>query len=423
MTRDVFRGWLEKGLGRAVLFLKENDDLPYRDLIVHACTHNMAFDRQLESRSAAYEFDLICATKDLVYYRDRLLASLLAPLEEEDRDQIFQIAGLLAKSGDEGARLAMLAAFSQAGNEEIDGAEAIIRMDGFAGFQFIAQHRPETDVEDDAWLVGWWVEILEERYGEAGAWRELEHMETENSVIAAWLEIVRKDRADSLVKRNAPRSKRPPEPYAEMKRRLTESPRTYSVSISWYKNATEPDREQAAQDLLAQTDSDLLVGYLRLFRRNGFPLDPTYLIELTTHQDADLAHFALMTLGKTTHPEVRAFALDCLSASRHPQYLVGMLNANYEPGDSATVARLVKIVIEPSDYHLMEVDVKAWVEKRWDEYSVPILLDLYENGPCSYCREVSVKLLIEHDALPDGMRDEARYDADEDCRALFNDSK
>ena len=428
MTRDVFQSWLEKGLGRAVLFLRENDDLPYRDLIVHACTHNMAFDRQIESRTAAYEFDLIQATKDPAYYRDRLLASLLAPLEEEDRDQMFGIAELLAKSGDAGAKFAMLAAFSQAGNEEIDGAEAIIRMDGFAGFQFVAQHRPETDVADDAWRVGWWIEILEERHGAAEAWTELERMAAENPVVAAWLEIVRKDRADSLAKRNAPRSnttrgKLRVLPYSDVKQIIAVKGRKYGVPLWWGEKTTEQDREQAARDLLMQTDTEQIIGYLRLFRRSGFSLDPFQLMQWTSHQDADLTRFALITPGKTTHPKVRAFALDCLAATRHLPYIVGMFAANYEPGDSATVARLVEIALEPNDYHFMEVDVKAWVEKRWDEYSVPILLNLYENGPCSFCRETCVKMLIAHEALPDWMRDEARYDADEDTRALFSEKE
>ncbi len=424
MDRATFQNWLEKGLGRAVLFLQANDDLPYRDLIVHACTHDQAFDRQLESRTAAYQFDLINATSDPAYYRDRVLASLLAPMEEEDRGQMFEIAELLAKSGDEGARLAMLAAFSQTGNEEIDGAETIIRLDGYAALPFITKHRPALDAEEDDYLLDTCIEILEERYGKAEAWDELERIATEDSTLARWLGIVRKDRADSLAERNAPRTKRSADSltYNDVKDRIAAKGRKYSVSLRWYKNATQPEKEQAAQDLLLQTDPDLMIGYLRLFKMSGFPLDPSPLIAWTAHEDAELVHWTLMTLGKTKHPRVRALALDCLAAGRHLEYLVGMLATNYEAGDSATVAKLTESSFDTSNYHYMEVGAKHFVKAHWDENSVPILLNLYENGPCSFCRETCVKLLLEHDALPEQIRDEARYDADEEVRALVTEN-
>src|SRR5689334_15427590 len=36
-----FRSLLEKGLGRTVLFLQSHDVAPYREQILHACTHDL----------------------------------------------------------------------------------------------------------------------------------------------------------------------------------------------------------------------------------------------------------------------------------------------------------------------------------------------------------------------------------------------
>ena len=53
--------------------------------------------------------------------------------------------------------------------------------------------------------------------------------------------------------------------------------------------------------------------------------------------------------------------------------------------------------------------------------SVESLCKLYELGPCAFCRQQVVELLIEHDALSNAMREECEYDANSDTRALIRD--
>ena len=277
------------------------------------------------------------------------------------------------------------------------------------------------DVEEDDWELIKGVEILEKRFGEAEAWIELERMAAENSVIAAWLEIVKQTRAKWKETRETVRPKRPALPYEELKALIAEKGRKLHAKVRlWHKKASAEVFTQAARDLLTETDPDRLVPYLRIFSQCGFPLDPAPIIALADSEDEFISWEALRTLEHTKHPAVRAFALNCLESSRHLHWVVGMLDTNYKSGDEAAIANLTAIKMNPDEYHHMQSCARDFVEKRWDAYSVPILLNLYENGPCSLCREVSVKLLIEHDALPDWMRDEARYDADENCRALFS---
>ena len=419
MTDNDFPGWLEKGLGRAILFLKENDDAPYREQVVYACTHNMAFDRQTEGRSPAYYFDLINATKDPAYYRDRLLASMMAPLDGEYSYQMFAIAGLLAASGDESARAAMYEEFARTEKDDFGRADLLVQLDGYAGLQFVAEQRPILNAEEDGYELVLCVEILEERYGKEEAWNELERMAAENPVIAAWLAIARQTRR----KWGGSQEDKKPLPallYSEVKRRIEANGRKYAPSIGlWLRKASEEDKARMARDFLAETDPERIAGYLRLFRNNGFPLDPTRIIELLDYPDAEIAHWAGRTLGKTTHPKARAFALDCIAASRHTIYVVAMLAANYEPGDGAIVANLTELLLGANDYHHLQMDARNFVKAHWDEFSLPILFNLYEKGPCSLCRNACVEMLVEHNALPDWMRDEARFDADEETRRLF----
>src|SRR4051794_649608 len=78
-----FRSLLEKGLGRAIVYLQTHDAAPFREVILHACTHDLRFDRQLEPSRGRYLFDLVQHTQEPEYYRERILASLQQPGEGE----------------------------------------------------------------------------------------------------------------------------------------------------------------------------------------------------------------------------------------------------------------------------------------------------------------------------------------------------
>jgi len=89
MDAERLAGWLERGLGRAVIFLRRRDATPYRDTILYACTHNQVYDRQCEPGRAPYLLDVIAATSEPDFYRDRILAALAAPSEGKTPDRCW----------------------------------------------------------------------------------------------------------------------------------------------------------------------------------------------------------------------------------------------------------------------------------------------------------------------------------------------
>jgi hypothetical protein len=56
--KEEFAGWLRQGLGRAAVFLTGHDSVPYREILLHACTHNLAYNPCEDSR-VPYLLDLI----------------------------------------------------------------------------------------------------------------------------------------------------------------------------------------------------------------------------------------------------------------------------------------------------------------------------------------------------------------------------
>lgn len=46
---EEFARWLAHGLGRPILYLRDHDAEPYRDVILDACLHNRCYDWQLRA--------------------------------------------------------------------------------------------------------------------------------------------------------------------------------------------------------------------------------------------------------------------------------------------------------------------------------------------------------------------------------------
>jgi hypothetical protein len=70
--------------------------------------------------------------------------------------------------------------------------------------------------------------------------------------------------------------------------------------------------------------------------------------------------------------------------------------------------------------HAMGTDLRQLLEKQPDpDVEVRPSLSLYGLGPCSKCREFTVHRLIELHALPEEVRRECQFDANEAIRDLI----
>ena len=110
-----FEGWLRKGLGRAAIFVKTHPPEHCRAPLLHACTHNLTYDSQCEDSRGPYLVNLIEASGDVEFYRDRILSALAADQTQMDLGQLFEIASSFAANGDRELKQAMYATFARRG--------------------------------------------------------------------------------------------------------------------------------------------------------------------------------------------------------------------------------------------------------------------------------------------------------------------
>ena len=133
----------------------------------------------------------------------------------------------------------------------------------------------------------------------------------------------------------------------------------------------------------------------------------------------DLA--ALTALSQIVHPAVRQLAFRMVETrAKWRGQAIALLATNFEPGDHKIALGWFEAEGDPETLHSLSMDMtRLWKEHPDMETEERMLRALYERGPCSFCREKVVSLLIERGALDDQLRLECTHDANNDVRDLI----
>jgi hypothetical protein len=188
--------------------------------------------------------------------------------------------------------------------------------------------------------------------------------------------------------------------------------------MNWGKDATGDELQSAAEDLLSESDEKRLLDYLRIFRERRFPSPHRQLIELAKSGSWRLSHAAVKALTHIDDPSLRSLGLELMNTPDRCDLGVMLLVARSQPDDYKLIEQVLRQPMSDHVYHSLGMDVLGFVKANLTGEAEAVLGLLYENGPCSMCRESCVKQLIALNRLPGWMRDECRYDADSETREL-----
>jgi hypothetical protein len=418
MTESQFREAVWSGLGRAILYARENDIGEFRDVILDACLHCYSVDPQSEGTRALYMLELVNLTADREFYCAEVLSALPNCGDDWDAVQRFRFASYLAMDGDGRAKQAMYENFNPGPWHVEETGIDFVRMDGMDGFLFAARKVGELIAKPGRVNGGHLIWHATETLGEEQALSALRKAgETDPRVGAYRLAV----EASREAERRAPlRKSKDIEglTYEELKPRLLEvSP--YRLS-RWGRDASAEDLELAAHDLQAARTPECQMPYLRIFGRRPFPLGHEFLLQLAASDDGRVAVAAAVALRNISHPSVRELAFRLVENHRPGRWqAISMLDRNWKSGDHEIVLHWFEDEEDRAIRHDLGIDLRCFWEHHPDTATEGrMLLALYEMGPCSSCRGFVLSRLIELEALPDSIREECARDANEDVRGL-----
>lgn len=408
MNKDLtaFKAALAKGSGRAMTLMIGAKTAGFVTALLEACWINPAFDRQCEADRAPWVASLVQASGEV----EDLFGRILAGVEgwgdsEEDVQFPLRVLSHLAARHPELDRTGLLAALNAQDEEDrILLADQFIQLNGYPAFrQALAQIGPQWD--EDGWMVEDWLKVLREREGPA--------IEAVLRADALTDDFVARALAGSDESPSGP--PREPEPFESLREGLR------SGQYRWGplgRPRAEAERRLLAEDLAAADDAKGALPYLRFFARQPLPGDPKVLLRWRNDGDEKVRHFARVAMEKVDHWAVRAVALEALAALE--PWAVGLLRANYRPGDYALVEPVIDSQMTDHQAHGLVMDLLHIRDRLGPDERREALVKLYDKTPCSFCRRDVVSALSKAGQLPRWMAEECRYDADPETAALVS---
>lgn len=418
MEPAQFERLLYQGRGQAVLHLQQHAAAPYRAALRTGCVQNPCYDRPCEGHRAVYYRDLITQTGEEGWYRDQIMGALRDYDDEDDLDQLLALALWWAQGGDAEARQQLYDhVAAQAREGATIGAEYLIALDGAAGFRFAAERLGEaallgTEVWDNAGLL----DDLATRDGADTATAYLRALRDTSPAARAYLELVE---AEQQRLAQLPRSDMATVSYPELRERLAGRDSDGPLRLRrWGEYAHGDDLAAAARDLLAEADPKRQAVQLLIFDPRPFPFGPEPLLPLLASANERVVQRTYHALARLHHPLVRALALQLLAERRALDHAIGLLAANYLPGDYAQVEAALHTIRDDDTLHAAGFDLLDVVDAQPSADAVEALLLLYERGPCALCRERIVARLHVVGTIPAWVLAECRFDANEELRSF-----
>jgi len=413
---------LKQGLGRSATFIQTEDPAKYRDALLHACTHNLCYDRQCEETRGQYLADLVQMTSAPKFFRDGVLAALTSQGGEYGADDVLQMFGVARNwtgEGDETVRRTLYDVFARDafGRAEMWCGEYMVKMDGLDALLFVVQLFGRIEESERLRHFESLVTELEERDGKEAAAEALAAAAVGRLDLAQLLEMLRAEENRRTQARQQ-WDAMPRRGYASVKRGIMGQENRVKSLMNWGKGATGEELQSAAEDLLSESDEKRLWDYLFIFRERRFPGPYGRLIELAKKGNWRLSHAATEALTHGDDPELRTLGLELMNTADRCDLGVTLLAGCSQPGDYKLIEQALRQPMSEHVYHSLGMDVLGFVKANPTDEAEACLKLLYENGPCSTCRESCVKYLIALNRFPDWMRQECRYDADSGTREL-----
>jgi hypothetical protein len=442
MTKREFSQALRRGIGSAIIELQNAEDKSaYRDIVLRYCLRDISYDWQSEGTKGFYLMNAIYALDEQDYYdfekiiierfltrcNDRLLFQLLSILDcyvcdgselaksaiREKYDYFVSKKGRLIKSGyvDEGFQ------WDEVANE-------LIYIDGFAAFERythdIGEILHKNPNNKKVYYDGWYSYRMNNKFGEKRINNYFDKMYDKSKAVKAIAETINADkisRAKYQEKHNQKRITVSDLLQAAKSAINDEYPRHKTIRLRhpFIKHATNSDILELANTIVREENET--VKALLLYNHRGrfaFPLEISPLLDYAQSTNELLAESAIDCLRDFKDKRIHDLAMHLLETKGVNSLALDLLSENYRKSDDVIIAKVIKQSASIS--HHMQMSIGSIYRNNRSANALPILLRIYREGECSYCREGIVRAMNHCGVLSDDILEECLFDSYDDTR-------
>lgn len=439
MTKKAFKYDMQRGLGSCVLELQNTQDLEkFRPLVLWACSRAMAYDAQCEGCRSVYLYQLITQFPDSAPFIDVLEKRLFQSMRSRGWEfmQDCEVLSFFALDGEKRAWNILRSCYRELlpilyrkRKHTKDGLT-----DNFDSLCLtLVTMRPgmyRRLVNDIGLLIegnslysaadfAWFQSVSESELGEKAVHRILYHPDADAGV-RAYARSMEEDR-ERWKREEAEIKKSEPKTADEIYGRLKGGEDLGRIYLA--RNMMNQGRSQEVAKLAEyyrdEEEPDLRYRLLRMLANKvcAWSLDIEKLIADSRSDHGDLAERAFEALSHIRDTRVREYAFELLQDEKQQAQAVSMLAANYEDGDREVFVHAVKqipITYENGEWHGVFCDVMDLFSGPARRKPKELLLYMYRNTLCSYCRERVVREMGRRRMLTRKLLEEMQYDCNEE---------
>ena len=418
--RQQFRQSIRCGTGKAYLILHDNQEIDFSKEITKAALNNLAFDGQAEGDRAHYVAGLI----NLSNKNNKIINIVLRALATERQntwalEQLFKLAAIFAKSGNEKARQAIYKRYYKKviTGSEWCGEDTILDIDGVEGLKHIAETRGKSLFKKPGdWEDSFLVDFFQKEHPSINLYEVLKKSTKANPYIKKYLQTIKKHRWSTSKPRQRLKYN-----YQTVKENI-ENKKIVPIPPNGVKDLTKADIKKLADDFLKENDPVKREKYLRVFARIKYPYNyqPILMIaKKRISRDSRLVEFACEALRYFEGIEIRSFAIEKLSKTNHPAKYLTLLVANYKKGDWKLLKAIaVKYKDEQIIHSLVWGYIDIYKANRTKECKKPLEI-IYEKLTCGLHRLEILEILHSNGSISKKILEEMKYDSYDGTRELY----
>ena len=456
MTKKAFKYDMQRGLGSCVLALKNMEEAQkeaVRSVVLWGCSRDLAYDAQCEGCRSIYLYDLITEFSDVTPFLDVIERRLFHSVHSNGWEfhQDCEILAYFVSDRIKRAWKILVACYHYLFQILLDscGPDQYGRFAERDNFQSLCTTLVSLCSDSRIQRVKIYQRIVRDlcTLSEENPWISVDHFdwfqsESEDSLGKKTLDkLLHRADADAYIKKyvrlmeeghRAVESKwekrRRAEPEtAEALYRLMQ--KGEKVGKMWtpvlMRRWLNQEKEQEVLRIAAyyKEEKDLAVRFqlLRLLANKECAqmLDLERLIQDSKSEDAELSEWAFEALAQRKDARVRAYALELLNQEIYTAGAVSMLAKNYEICDRDIFVKAVKqipITYRGRRWHGVFSDLLDLFETPGRGKPTELLLYMYRNTLCSFCREYVVREMGRRRMLTQELLEEMQYDCNEDIR-------
>jgi hypothetical protein len=433
---DAFERALQRGHGRAYLHAIGHDTPA--NLLVHALTHNLRYDRQCEEAAQDWYVAMASHHPDASSIFEQVIAWAEG---SKHSDHKHYMAGTLARMHRDGNPQALRALYTLTSNPDteysppVPGMKELIEIEGENGIghvlRTLASAVAETRVEP--WMIQHCFAQISDEFAK-------ECVEKLAAMTA--LDIAFKPLLDTMhgfhdeSQKEYDRGTEPNETTLESLSRFSDQQRrdtpaslvielvrkapddNHGSSVQrWARFAPRDALDEIISETLVENDPHRIHKYLRAFTERS-PLH-RYDQRFAGWLDHPLeklrwtAHHALATCPD---PRVRELALQRTAPHEVAWGSIRMLQSTYQPGDHRAIESALYIPDDPDILHGIGFSLLNVFGQNATPESLGSMLYVYEHGPCMNCRGKAISIMDTAGVLPAWVREESHFDADPQIR-------